>query len=65
MTTKIDTQDEKVNVTTSKKGSQSNTASADKKDVSGEEARISGVSYVSEQDYSEDKGDFFKALKGN
>ena len=30
-----------------------------------EEARISGVSYVSEQDYSADKDDFFKALKGN
>ena len=30
-----------------------------------EEARISGVSYVSEQDYSADKDDFFKALSGN
>ncbi len=30
-----------------------------------EEARISGVSYVSEQDYSVDKGDFFNALKGS
>ncbi len=29
-----------------------------------EEARISGVSYVSEQDYSADKDDFFKALHG-
>jgi len=30
-----------------------------------EEASISGVSYVSEQDYSADKDDFLKALRGD
>ena len=44
---------------------QMDTASVNSESTPGEEARISGVSYVSEQDYSEDKGDFFKALKGN
>ena len=43
----------------------SQTTSSDKASTSGEDARISGVSYVSEQDYSVDKGDFFKALKGD
>ena len=38
--------------------------SNDKKVSPTEEARISGVSYVSEQDYSADKDDFFKALHG-
>ena len=46
-------------------GSQKNTVSVDNESVPEEEAGISGVSYVSEQDYSADKGDFFKALKGN
>ena len=46
-------------------GLQKNMPSADSEISAKEEARISGVSYVSEQDYSADKDDFFKALKGN
>ncbi len=44
--------------------SQKNTVSVDNEIASKEEARISGVSYVSEQDYSADKDDFFNALHG-
>ncbi len=64
MTTKIDKQDDKVKTTPSKEDLDKNTASVVKEKETENEARISGVSYVSEQDYSADKEDFFKALHG-
>ncbi len=45
--------------------SQKSAVSGDNESVPEDGARISGVSYVSEQDYSADKDDFFKALHGN
>ena len=64
MTMKINKQDEKAKTIPSIEDSVKSMASVVKEKATKDEAGISGVSYVSEQDYSADKNDFFNALKG-